>query len=84
MQSGQWVHLEMEVPSAFEKKERFALTSMDTGSCQASCIDRVYMCWQIGIDIGVSISIGADVYTNSNTLGGTVFSEAVPLFFLCF
>jgi len=25
MQSGQWVHLEMEVPSAFEKKERFAL-----------------------------------------------------------
>ena len=57
---------------------------MDTGSCQASCIDRVYMCWQIGIDIGVSISIGADVYTNSDTLGGTVFSEAVPLFFLCF
>ena len=55
---------------------------MDTGSCQASCIDRVYMCWQIGIDIGVSISIGADVYTNSNTLGGTVFSEAVPLLFL--
>lgn len=51
---------------------------MDTGSCQASCIDRVYMCWQIGIDIG------ADVYTNSDTLGGTVFSEAVPLFFLCF
>ena len=47
---------------------------MDTGSCQASCIDRVYMCWQIGIDIGVSISIGADVYTNSDTLGGTVFS----------
>ena len=57
---------------------------MDTGSCQASCIDRVYMCWQIGIDIGVSISIGADVYTNSDTLGGTVFSAAVPLFFLCF
>ena len=55
---------------------------MDTGSCQASCIDRVYMCWQIGIDIGVSISIGADVYTNSDTLGGTVFSEAVPLLFL--
>ena len=47
-------------------------------------MDRVYMCWQIGIDIGVSISIGADVYTNSDTLGGTVFSEAVPLFFLCF
>ena len=84
MQSGQWVHLEMEVPSAFEKKERFALQSMDTGSCQASCIDRVYMCWQIGIDIGVSISIGADVYTNSDMLSGTVFSEAVPLFFLCF
>ena len=42
------------------------------------------MCWQIGIDIGVFISIGADVYTNSDTLGGTVFSEAVPLFFLCF
>ena len=61
---------------------------MDTGSCQASCIDRVYMCWQIGIgigiDIGVSISIGADVYTNSDMLSGTVFSEAVPLFFLCF
>jgi len=55
---------------------------MDTGSCQASCIDRVYMCWQIGIDIGVSISIGADVYTNSDTLSGTVFSEAVPLLFL--
>ena len=49
---------------------------MDTGSCQASCIDRVYMCWQI--------DIGADVYINSDTLGGTVFSEAVPLFFLCF
>ena len=59
-------------------------TKIETGSCQASCIDRVYMCWQIGIDIGVSISIGADVYTNSDTLGGTVFSEAVPLFFLCF
>ena len=57
---------------------------MDTGSCQASCRDRVDMCWQIGIDIGVSISIGADVYTNSDTLGGTVFSEAVPLFLLCF
>ena len=42
------------------------------------------MCWQIGIDIGVSISIGADVYTNSDTLSGTVFSEAVPLFFFVF
>lgn len=83
MQSGQWVHLEMEVPSAFEKKERFALHRWIREAVRL-LIDRVYMCWQIGIDIGVSISIGADVYTNSDTLGGTVFSEAVPLFFLCF
>ena len=76
MQSGQWVHLEMEVPSAFEKKERFALHRWIR--------EAVRLLVQIGIDIGVSISIGADVYTNSDTLGGTVFSEAVPLFFLCF
>ena len=30
MQSGQWVHLEMEVPLPFEKKE-IRFTSMDTG-----------------------------------------------------
>ena len=40
------------------------------------------MCWQIGIDIGVSISIGADVYTNSDTLGGTLFRGGAAFLFV--